>query len=469
MAKQSIRQWAHAQTMFAEDLDARLSQRMAAMLGQAVRAPSGKVTVAFTESAAREGAYRFLENRRAQLATVGTSIYAATAAACRFYEWVYAVVDGSSLALADKEHAKGFGRVGTDQCGARGLKVMSVLAYSPEGVCLGVLFQVYWARPAKRKRRKNREQLPASEKETHHWNACIEGARGLLEKHAAGTKAWFQLDREADAWSILEEVDNGQDWFTVRGQHNRRVRLADGSKAYLRPYLAAQPVKHRYFLEVTAGPKRTARTACIHVRACAVTLDLKDRRTKRHMTKTVNVVLAEEVGTTPTGEKPISWMLLTNRSIDTAEDLRRVVDGYARRWAIEEFHRTWKSGGCNVEKMQLRSFEAAAKWATMLAAVATRIEHLKQLARKEPERPADEALTPVELEALVLLRFGKKAQQAVPAGTRMTISQAVRWIADLGGYTGKSSGGPPGSIVIGRGFDKLQAAAQVLEALAAEK
>jgi hypothetical protein len=41
----------------------------------------------------------------------------------------------------------------------------------------------------------------------------------------------------------------------------------------------------------------------------------------------------------------------------------------------------------------------------------------------------------------------------------------VRWIADLGGYTGKGSGGPPGSVTIGRGFARVTAAAAVMEQL----
>ena len=32
-----------------------------------------------------------------------------------------------------------------------------------------------------------------------------------------------------------------------------------------------------------------------------------------------------------------------------------------------------------------------------------------------------------------------------------TMATAIRWIAELGGYTGKSSGGPPGATTIGRG------------------
>lgn len=45
------------------------------------------------------------------------------------------------------------------------------------------------------------------------------------------------------------------------------------------------------------------------------------------------------------------------------------------------------------------------------------------------------------------------------------IGEVVRWAADLGGYVGKSSGGPPGTIVLGRGLYNLREAANLMEAL----
>ena len=47
-------------------------------------------------------------------------------------------------------------------------------------------------------------------------------------------------------------------------------------------------------------------------------------------------------------------------------------------------------------------------------------------------------------------------------GDRPPLHQVVRWIADLGGYTGKSSGGPPGPKVIGRGLLELRAAVRTI-------
>lgn len=100
---------------------------------------------------------------------------------------------------------------------------------------------------------------------------------------------------------------------------------------------------------------------------------------------------------------------------------------------------------------------------------ATRIERLKYLARTTPERPATDELSPTEIEViLVLKRLEKKRTETVGRGTP-TMAQALRWLADLGGYTGKSSGGPPGSITIGRGLKRVQEASVVVLAMRAEE
>jgi hypothetical protein len=203
------------------------------------------------------------------------------------------------------------------------------------------------------------------------------------------------------------------------------------------------------------------------VRACRVTLDIRDKRTSQRSTMEINVVQAVERGTTPRGEKPIKWTLFTNRPIETIKDLTDVIKGYSMRWRIEELHRTWKSGACRVEETQLRSTSAVSKWATILIAVAVRIERIKQLSREQPDLPATNEFSPVEIKAAALLYFGKSGKKKIP--TSPTIADVTFWIASLGGYTGKtSSGGPPGSITLARGFESVRAAAQALEALSSD-
>ncbi len=46
---------------------------------------------------------------------------------------------------------------------------------------------------------------------------------------------------------------------------------------------------------------------------------------------------------------------------------------------------------------------------------------------------------------------------------------AVRWLAELGGYVGNKRSGPPGSITIGRGLERLEFAARLIERLRATR
>lgn len=169
-----------------------------------------------------------------------------------------------------------------------------------------------------------------------------------------------------------------------------------------------------------------------------------------------------EEGTVPDGEDPIEWMLLTNHPVTTFDDATLVIRGYTQRWRIEQFHRTWKSGACNIEETQLGDVNHIVIWATILASVAMRIVRLTYLARHRPDVPATEELTVNEIDAAILVSRTKKFKR----GANLTIADAVMLIARCGGYTGaKSSGGPPGSIVLARGLGKIAIVAKVLDNL----
>lgn len=160
----------------------------------------------------------------------------------------------------------------------------------------------------------------------------------------------------------------------------------------------------------------------------------------------INVVDVREVGTTPRGEKPVHWRLLTNHPIRTMKDVLAVIDGYTKRWRIEELHRVWKSGALRVEETQLRSAARVIKWAILAVVTAARIERLRMLARTNPDDSALTMLSEHEIKALIIMkRRHAKRTEHVPNDTP-TIGQAVRWLTDLGGYAGHASSGRPGAV-----------------------
>jgi hypothetical protein len=430
------------------------------MLSRASERPSGKLSDVFSSSKELEGAYDFVESEKLSVARLEEAVGRSVARRCAEQPRVRVAVDGSSLTLTTGPTTKGFGPIGNVGKGCQGLKVITSLAITPGGAPMGCLAQSWWTRPnapkrtlAQRKRERMRKK--PREKETGRWLETIERSAERLKE--AGALAWFQLDREADAWSMLTALANTGHWFTVRSAWDRVLDSTDGQKQYLRARMATVAVVGQYELDVVGGWNRQARRARMVVRVARLTLLLREKMNgKRPRPFHVTVVWTYEQGTTPHGEKPLDWMLLTNAPVDSFEDATQVIDGYAMRWRIEEFHRTWKSGTCNVEDMQLRSRDAVIRWATILAVVAARVERLKRLSREQPEQPASDELSPIEIEVLKSLkRRYKKRTEDVPDGVP-SMAQATRWIADIGGYTGKSSGGPPGSITIARGLERLR-------------
>ena len=468
MREAGPRGWAFEEFGQARLADPRWRRRLVSMAERAARRPAGRVTETFARSDERQGAYGLLESAAVGADEVGAAMFEACARRSASESWVFCAIDGTSLNLTDYERSKGFGPVGSRAEGGRGLKVMNAMVLSAEGVPLGVSSQRYWTR-ADHRRTLHRDKCRPEEKETRHWLAAMKQTREVMAEHAPATRCWFQLDREGDAWPVLKDAGLGEHWFTIRARRKRRVLMPDGAKAYLWPLLKQQPVRTTYALEVRAAKRRTPRRANMVVRACKVSLDIRDKRTGERSQIDVNVVQAIEDGTTPVGEESIQWMLLTNRPIDVIKDMTDVIAGYSMRWRIEELHRTWKSGACSVEDNQLRSASAAIKWATILIGVAARIERIKQLSRQKPDLPATDEFSPAEIKAAALLYFGKAAKTKVNPAATPTIADVTLWIAYLGGYTGKtSSGGPPGSIVLSRGLESVRAAAQAIEALASD-
>lgn len=456
------RKWAFEQFAAADFGDRRRRKRAVSMLQRAVASPAGRLSAVFKQNAELQGAYDFVQGVVCP-AAIMHSIAAATCTQLGSAARTFAVVDGTSLSLTDRAGKKGFGAIGARRLPTRGLKVVDVMAVSEDGVPVGLLDLHWWARGAKSpKSRFIRRSRGLTE--TGHWVAAIEAAAQRMESFAPGCSPCFVIDREGDNAEILFAVSRRPgSRYIVRAAQNRPVHSTKGRRRKLRSHLAAQPIIGTRVVNVPAGPGRSARLATLNLRAARVVLDLPDRNTNRRVHLETNVVWAVE-RRPPRSEKPLDWMLLTSEAIDTADDIADVLDGYCFRWRIEDFHRTWKSGACNVEDTQLRAKEHVIRWATMLAAVATRVEQLKHLARTSPDEPASVALSPVEIEALIAAKrhFSRRPDE-IPDGMP-SIAQAVRWVADLGGYTGKSSGGPPGSITIARGLEYLRPWAAGFEA-----
>jgi hypothetical protein len=452
--------WAEEEFGSADLGDRRRNQRLVEMAREVAERPGGKVTSVFRGSAAREGAFRLVENDAVDPQAIARASYEATARRCDQHPYVFVAVDGSSLNITDEGLSKGTGVVGARKVGARGFQVMTALAVGPDGTPLGLCGQEFWSRVERstRKKRGGRDKRPVEEKETVHWLRVMNQVREVF-RPGIGPMPWFQLDRGGDAWPvILDGLEPGQ-LFTVRAVHDRRLRLESADVAdrrYLRETLENEVVVARQELDLPATGGRRARRATIEIRARQVTLDFLIGSKRRTFASLWALLARESSKTVPSGEKPIEWLLLTSRPVSSPSEAQLVLFGYSQRWRIEEFHRLWKSGACHVEDTQLRDRDHIIRWATILAAVAVRILRMTYLSRKTPDIPATAEFSAAEIKAIILARRPAKPP-TVPS-----IALVVGWLADLGGYTGKSSGGPPGPIVLARGLQSIQLLAEVV-------
>ncbi len=421
--------------------------------------PGGRVTQVF-EGAAREAAYRLLESRAVAAHEVQQAAFRAGARNAAGFNVVFVPVDQSALGLTDRAGTH-FGPLSTRNTGVSGLQAVSSLFVSPEGVSVGLGAQAIWTRSWSQRAQPHNARPPVEETELQRWLDVLTMSAETLAAHAPLTLPWFQLDRGGDATPVLRHLARLGGAYTVRASSNRRVATAAGTRS-LNEVLGASPWLGRYTLRVPATRDRAARTALIDVRACVVNLIIPLGRAGLGPFQQFAVTALEaRERHSPDDAEPIHWRLLTNRSVTTMDAAHDVIAGYTMRWRVEEFHLAWKSGACGIEDSLLRSVEAFTKWATVLATVAIRAEHLKQLSRTTPDLPAVAEFARDEIDAVILLRKPK----GVPLGADTTVGQLVRWIADIGGYTGKSSGGPPGVRIITRGLERVAAAAEAVTAL----
>ena len=422
--------------------------------------PNGKVTSVFRESADRESAYRFVENEAIDPESLMAAAAEAAARRCAGARFTYVPVDKTSLNITDRAEEKGFGMIGTSASTATGLNVLSALAVTPDGVPQGLAFQRYWARPRKRKASKAQlKKVPLDERESHLWQEAMASVAATMAQHADDCRPWFQIDREGDVSAALAWAVDGGHLLTVRGQHNRRVAGEDQPRTYVREQLKALPPMGSYQVHRAPRPSQSERTATVEVRATTMTLDIPvDKIHKRRRALPINVVLVSEPRPPP-GEEGLDWLLFTTAPVATLQAAIAVVFGYAQRWRIEEFHRAWKTGTCNVEESQTRSPQHLIRWAVLLASVAVRVVRLTYMARALPTAPASVEFSQAEIFAI---RIAAKPRKP-PADP--TLGMVIGWLAILGGYIGKSAGGPPGAIVITRGLESLRSMLFAIAAL----
>ena len=313
---------------------------------------------------------------------------------------------------------------------------------------LGLLHQQIWQRPPwKSGSRGRRRARPVTEKESQRWIDGLQAVTGA--DWPPDTAVIVVADRESDIFELFATPRPAGRDLLVRAAHPRRVTGAGGN---LWQAVEAAPVAEERDVVLPRRPERATRAARLRLRFTPVTLlPTKNGVRSPDLTPVYLWVVAVDELTAPEGETPVSWVLLSTRPVADAAAGWECVDHYCRRWLIERFHYTLKSG-CKIELSQLQDVEALAGLLTLFSFVAWRLLWLTYLARSVGELPCTVAFTVLEWQIAYRLRYQDKP---LPTETP-TLREAVACVAQLGGHMGRRGDGPPGVKVLWRGLTRLQ-------------
>jgi len=131
----------------------------------------------------------------------------------------------------------------------------------------------------------------------------------------------------------------------------------------------------------------------------------------------------------------------------TLEQAWERVEWYEHRWVVEDYHQGLKTG-CRLEARQVQSADRLIRLLGFLSPLAVRLLQLRDLARREPERPAQEVL---EADLLAIV-----AAQTAQSPTGMTSEAFWKAVAQMGGYLARRGDGPPGWKTLWKGWLRVQ-------------
>ena len=420
--------------------DERLTKRAVEISATLLQHPQESIPQANGSWAKTKATYRFFANRNVQSGNMLQSHREQIQQRLRKETIVLVAQDTSTLNLSGRK-IEGVGSISGGT--STGLFVHSGLAMTTQGIPVGIATQRIYARDAKTQTKEYKKKaalLPIEEKESLRWKETIEQMPGIFPDKQVVVIG----DRESDIYEVFAEAHTRGVDVLIRTKQNRILeeQSKTGGAVKLFDTVQVGNIITSYETDIPVDQHRT-RKATLTIRVSNILLP--DSRGHRQSIPVTILNVAEE--NPPGNTEPIHWMLTTSLNVQTAAEAKEKVQWYIHRWRIERFHYVLKTGAFNIEKLQFETYERFAKAITLYSILAARILYTQYYEKAHPEEDAAELYTPEEIRALCL-----SEEKYVYT---MTIHEAVRATAKMGGHLGRKRDGSPGIKALWIGFQKL--------------
>lgn len=434
--------------------------RLKARFTQTVKQLGGNLSSSIPQAAGTKkdtkGMYRFFDNKSVE----PQKMLAAHRA--DFLEDADKKLSGLFFQLTDTVEMDFTGKKSSKKLGPmnyanrRGLYQQNSLIANAKGVVMGLLHQSYVIREDKDfGQAEARKALPFEQKESYRWKEHFLQGQALCEEHPE-LQGVFIADREADIMELFLSRTCDRMHLLIRSKQNRKLADEWGN---LYEHLGAQSAQGTYRIQVIDPQQKKERTAELEVRFCKVDIKLyKARPLKRGLPAvTLYAVEAREINPPAAIEKPIRWVLLTTLPVEDFQQAMLVIGYYQMRWLIERFHYLLKSGGANVEELQLEEPDRLKNAITTYSIAVLNTFKIKYLAEKVPETTIYEAgISPVEYQVLYTY-VHKRVDPKVRFDPEHppNVAEFCRVLGQLGAFFPSKRQPLPGLKILSRAIQKL--------------
>jgi len=427
-------------------LSAKLKKRLIKVLDVLTQHPLSSILSATGSRSQAKAAYRMLANDGFNIDEINKAYANATVERIAEHETVLLIQDTTTNNLNGHKKTKGLGYCDEFNMGAL---IHTCMAITPAGIPLGILAQKIDTRPERKDTSVSKDvkkKRPIEEKESYRWIETLNEVNSLIP---STVNAINICDREGDFYEFYASAVASDYKVLVRLVHNRNIQDHQKSLDYIKTISPCGTIDTIIPRDTRRGIK--SRKVTLEISFTSITFKKPDKRSEVHLpseiTATAIHVKEQEP---PKGIEAIEWFLLTTESVNTFDDAVRIIQYYVQRWKIERFHYVLKEG-CQVEKVQERTFERQSSMIFLCSMIAVYIMALTYMSRIVPD--TDCSVMFEDEEWKVLYSAANKTKETPEKS--YTLKEAVQYLAKLGRSAGAPSDGEPGVKVIWRGLEVL--------------
>jgi hypothetical protein len=448
--------WAQDETAGCDLGDARLNRRLGVMLAALGERPGNSLPTAFQDWANTKAAYRFFANENVSEDKILAGHFAASALRVRATEGPILILQDTTEFSFKRAEPEKIGFT-TTSCGRKtkegrhhqhticGMLMHASLAVTPEGLPLGLTAAKVWSREKFKgtkalARKINPTRVPIEQKESMRW---LDNLRLSTELIGAPERCVHIGDRESDIYELFCLAQQLGTNFLVRSCVDRLA--LDGGTTIAQVMTGIEPAgTHLVRFRDAAGRPQEARLA---VRFATMTVCPPIGKQKKYEHQQLQIIHAAEVDP-PDHRGPLLWKLITNLEVTSFEQAVHKLEWYARRWSIETFFKTLKTG-CRIEDIRLTTADRLANCIALACVTAWRISWMTWLRRAEPASEPAAVFTDTEMALL------DRTAPEPRSGQTRDLDFYIVAVARLGGYLARKHDAPPGTIILWRGYSRL--------------